>query len=1751
MSYYNPYIKGSHLVTNGLISTFNSNTLGNLYTTGGNVGLNTTSPNFTLDVNGSINTNSFITASSIGVSSASIGTLYTTNYNPTNINPTNINVTNLTVNNLITSSFNPENMNITNLTVNSVISNSVNMANNSLYSGSFSALNNISNFSNITGLVFNSSSVVSFIANISIIINATTNVYETFTLIGSYSSSGWILNSTSSGDISGIVFNLHSSGQLQYTSTNVPGWSSTTMRFNINQTSLSGNYTSFSVPTFGNVYSFDNIVLTNASDSVVGGSSGALNIVGGASIGKSLLVGTLISSVNTILSGTISAATHIGTLVSSGSMGAGGITVGTLYATTVTSGSVVVSGTISAATHVGSLMSSGSIGVAGGTIGTLYATTITSSNVQVSGTISAATHVGTLVSSGSMGAGGVTVGTLYATTITSSNVQVSGTISAATHVGTLVSSGSMGAGGITVGTLYATTVTSGSVVVSGSISAATVVGTLISSATLNVGNATVNRIDVNGAGNSGSIWLNGTRFASDGTTSNLIMIGNNTVWSTDTSYNFNVSNRLSTGSMGAGGVTVGTIYATTVTSGSVVVSGTISAATIVGTLVSVGSMGAGGITTGTLYASSITCGNAQLSGTISASTHVGILVSSGSIGAAGATIGTLYANIITAANVQLSGTISANNLILNNGNFALTVNNPSPGSETSILYKNGSDANTSWYVGHNVAGISSGNFGFYNSARGTVVTILGTNGNVGVGTKQPQYTFDVTTGTINASSYTGGNVQLSGTVSAATHVGILVSAGSIGVAGATVGTLYANSITSANIYVSGSVVSVNVTSVNVIDTNITTSTLNVSTGVTTATLLVTSTISAGSLGTPGATIGTLYANSITGSNAQFSGTVSVDTLVAGTVTASNMGAQTISSGILYSTTVASSIVSTGKLYVGSSTLGSFIVTNGNSGIAGSNVIEFGYGVSGKEGNAGKIGYASFTANMLDILGGGTTGSYRTVKIWDGLTVGDITTNTLIVGTVTAGTVTASNMGAPTISTSTLYASSVISSANIQIPVGGTISSGTFVGSLISAGSIGIAGATVGTLYATSITAANAQVSGTVSAGTLRAGTLAATTVTTANVNAGYMTIGNFLVTSGGAAFGGSTMLEFGYGIAGKEINAGKIGYAAFTSALDIVGAGTTDRTVRIFDNLTVGGITTNTLIAGTVTAGTVTASNIGAPTVSAGTLAATTITSANVTSLNATTGNLLIKSGAGLLMNNGADAYNQVQLFNSGHDNLAINFDMYYPTTTASSKTASHTSYFQIQKASSQLNFNYGTSGAGSSGNLNVPLYRALSIDSSNGLVYGPYVSFGTLISKNVTIGTLSASLGQLPLYIYGTGDANHTLQYYASQDGPKLTGYGGGVLSAGLSGATDVLRWNASGIIIPGIVSTGNVISSNATISNLNVNNAGGAASATSFVMNTNADAYPNFQILNYQHDLISLNFDMYWNGAWTSSHASQFQIMKLSNLLQFNYGSVAAGSTFGSFNTAMSINTSGGIIVPGQITVGTLLSNTSTYVMNTSNSTYMSNNTSTDGGAFFYNHSNNNRVGITIDRDNTSQNGLVLLRMRNTANITTGQVVGNSSSHNGVGLAMSLTYNDNSTGFSNPGTGTVQACYMYYNGDINNKNNLYGGTSDVRLKENIIDARDYLDDLNRLRVVKYSFKDENSTIPTHLGLIAQEVEEIFPNLIMSSEHDTGIDENGEEFNVKTIKTSVINMMMLKAIQELTAKNDALLQRIEALENK
>jgi len=64
---------------------------------------------------------------------------------------------------------------------------------------------------------------------------------------------------------------------------------------------------------------------------------------------------------------------------------------------------------------------------------------------------------------------------------------------------------------------------------------------------------------------------------------------------------------------------------------------------------------------------------------------------------------------------------------------------------------------------------------------------------------------------------------------------------------------------------------------------------------------------------------------------------------------------------------------------------------GGSSLSGSNTFEWGTGVSGKESNAGKIGYSTFSGAgynyALDIVGAGTSSSNRNVRIYDNIGIG--------------------------------------------------------------------------------------------------------------------------------------------------------------------------------------------------------------------------------------------------------------------------------------------------------------------------------------------------------------------------------------------------------------------------------------------------------------------------------------------------------------------------------------------------------------------------------------------------------------------------------------------------------------------------------------------------------------------------------------------------------------------------------------------
>jgi len=128
---------------------------------------------------------------------------------------------------------------------------------------------------------------------------------------------------------------------------------------------------------------------------------------------------------------------------------------------------------------------------------------------------------------------------------------------------------------------------------------------------------------------------------------------------------------------------------------------------------------------------------------------------------------------------------------------------------------------------------------------------------------------------------------------------------------------------------------------------------------------------------------------------------------------------------------------------------------------------------------------------------------------------------------------------------------------------------------------------------------------------------------------------------------------------------------------------------------------------------------------------------------------------------------------------------------------------------------------------------------------------------------------------------------------------------------------------------------------------------------------------------------------------------------------------------------------------------------------------------------------------------------------------------------------------------------------------NGTWGTISDIKLKENIVDATPKLNDLMKIKVRNFNFIGDDNK---HIGLIAQELEEVFPNLVQENyDHKeieiTKTDENGntytetekvidEENTTKRVKTSALLHIAIKAIQEQQQQIEELKVKVAALEN-
>ena len=154
-----------------------------------------------------------------------------------------------------------------------------------------------------------------------------------------------------------------------------------------------------------------------------------------------------------------------------------------------------------------------------------------------------------------------------------------------------------------------------------------------------------------------------------------------------------------------------------------------------------------------------------------------------------------------------------------------------------------------------------------------------------------------------------------------------------------------------------------------------------------------------------------------------------------------------------------------------------------------------------------------------------------------------------------------------------------------------------------------------------------------------------------------------------------------------------------------------------------------------------------------------------------------------------------------------------------------------------------------------------------------------------------------------------------------------------------------------------------------------------------------------------------------------------------------------------------------------------------------------------------------------------------------------------------------------------TTECWRVEANGNTKNTNNSYGALSDVKLKENIVDATPKLADLMKVKVRNYNLIGNPIK---QIGVIAQELEDIFPGMVDETQDrkeqirtceieipaiDEIKDDNGniitpaveasikiEEYaetimldtTTKGVKYSVFVPILIKAIQELKAEFDA-----------
>lgn len=163
----------------------------------------------------------------------------------------------------------------------------------------------------------------------------------------------------------------------------------------------------------------------------------------------------------------------------------------------------------------------------------------------------------------------------------------------------------------------------------------------------------------------------------------------------------------------------------------------------------------------------------------------------------------------------------------------------------------------------------------------------------------------------------------------------------------------------------------------------------------------------------------------------------------------------------------------------------------------------------------------------------------------------------------------------------------------------------------------------------------------------------------------------------------------------------------------------------------------------------------------------------------------------------------------------------------------------------------------------------------------------------------------------------------------------------------------------------------------------------------------------------------------------------------------------------------------------------------------------------------------------------------------------------HNGTGVntelyrATTATSGDVLAVRSNVGGSETLVAGFEANGDVMSATQVVQAPSDIKLKQDIVDATSQWDDIKALQLRNYRMKSHvvemGDDAPTHLGVIAQEVEAAGMTGLVDDKPDVDGDLEGP--STKIVKYTMIYLKAVKALQEAMERIEALETRVAALE--